>query len=292
MDGNRIGFIGFGEVARTFAAAMRERGAQISYADVVEKQAPAGIARLSLGELVGTCDLVLSTAATHVAVAIAESAAPFLTPRTVYADMNSTSAAVKRRIAAIVGGKASFVEGAILSAIGEAGARARILVAGEQAEAFARRMNDLGLVNVQYFSPRVGEASQVKMLRSIFSKGVECLLLEMLVAGRRAGLAEPLWADIVDFMTRHPFQGVAENWVRTHPGACERRFHEMEQVLETLADLGVEPVMTRGTTEFFRRSTAAGLARAFPGKPESVWDVAERLESLRGSTGADAEPAG
>ena len=275
---NRIGFIGFGEVGKTFASTMVARGAEVSYYDVVRADAVLGVAYRPLDELVARCEILLSTVATHVAVAVAETTAPLLTSWNTYADMNSTSASVKRRIAGVIGtSPANFVEGAILSAVGEAGANASILVAGECAESFARRMNELGLVNVKYFSSTVGEASQVKMLRSIFSKGVECLLLEMLVAGKRAGLAEYLWNDIVNFMTKHPFQGIAENWIKTHPGASERRYHEMEQVLETLKELGVDPVMTRGTTEFFRKSTESGLAARFTRKPDTVWDVPEEL---------------
>lgn len=283
MEANRIGFIGFGEVGRTFSQEMKARGAEIFYYDVVEKEPAVGVTPLPLKELVGRCEILLSTAATHVAVAVAEAAAPFLTPRNTYADMNSTSASVKRRIADIVAAsKADFVEGAILSAVGEAGARASILVGGARAQAFAQRMNQLGLINVKYFSARIGEASQVKMLRSIFSKGVECLLLEMLVAGRRAGVAEYLWEDIVGFMTKHPFQGIAENWIKTHPGACKRRYHEMEQVLETLRELDIEPVMTQGTTNFLKRSAESGLARQLAKKPETFWEVPEALRKLRG----------
>jgi 3-hydroxyisobutyrate dehydrogenase-like beta-hydroxyacid dehydrogenase len=218
MEANRIGFIGFGEVGRAFSQAMRARGAEVYYYDVVQKDPVDGMTFLPLEELVERCDIILSTAATHVAVAVAKTTVPLLTAQKTYADMNSTSVSVKRQIAQIIGtSKANFVEGAILSAVGEAGAKAAILVAGERAEPFARRMNELGLVNVKYFSPNVGEASQVKMLRSIFSKGVECLLLEMLTAGRRAGIVDYLWKDIVDFMTRHSFQSVAENWIKTHP---------------------------------------------------------------------------
>ena len=274
----RIGFIGFGEVGQTFASAMVAGGADVSYYDVIRTDALPGVVYRPLDELVARCEILLSTVTTHVALAVAETTAPLLTSRNTYADMNSTSASLKRRIAGVIGASAAnFVEGAILSAVGEAGSNASILVAGERAEAFAHQMNQLGLVNMKYFSSSVGEASQVKMLRSIFSKGVECLLLEMLVAGKRAGVAEYLWKDIVGFMTKHPFQGIAENWIKTHPGASERRYHEMEQVLETLKELGVDPVMTRGTTEFFRQSTESGLAARFPRKPDDVWAVPEEL---------------
>ncbi len=278
MEATTIGFIGFGEVGRAFSPEMRTRGAEVYYYDVVKKDPPEGIAFLPLKDLVQECDTVLSTVGTHVAVEIAEKTAPLLNPQKTYVDMNSTSASVKRRIAQIIGeSKADFIEGAILSAVGEAGARASILVSGERAEAFAQRMNQLGLINVKYFSLRIGEASQVKMLRSIFSKGVECLLLEMLIAGRRAGVADYLWKDIVDFMTKHSFLGVAENWIKTHPLACERRYHEMIQVLKTLKEMDVEPVMTRGTTDFFKRSTESGFEKQFERKPDNFWEVPDHL---------------
>lgn len=283
MTSAKIGFIGFGEVGSTFARAMMEKGAEVCYHDVVMTDAVPGAVPCSLEELAARCEILLSTVSTHVAATVAQTVAPLLTARNTYADMNSTSASMKRRIAGIIGvSAADFVEGAILSAVGEAGAKASILVSGKQAEAFAGQMNRLGLVNVKYFSAVIGEASQVKMLRSVFSKGVECLLLEMLLAGRRAGVAQYLWKDIVEFMTKHPFQGIAENWIKTHPGASVRRYHEMEQVLETLKELGIEPVMTGGTTEFFRRSVDCGLAQRFPRKPEDVWAVSEALEKCRG----------
>jgi 3-hydroxyisobutyrate dehydrogenase-like beta-hydroxyacid dehydrogenase len=283
MESTRIGFIGFGEVGRTFSRAMQSRGAEIFYYDVVEKGPADGVTPLPLPELARRCETILSTVATHVAVPVAEAAARHLTPRNTYADMNSTSASVKRRIAKIIGAAgADFVEGAILSAVGEAGARATILVGGERAPVFAERMNRFGLINVKYFSPTIGEASQVKMLRSIFSKGVECLLLEMLVAGRRAGVAEHLWEEIVGFMTTHPFQGIAENWIKTHPGACERRYHEMEQVLETLKELDIDPVMTQGTTNFLKRSAGSGLRNHFASTPDTFWEVPEELLRVRG----------
>ena len=280
MNSNRIGFIGFGEVARAFSQALEAHGASLHYYDVAPKEHPEYITPLPLRELADQSDILLSTVTTDVAVAAAQQALPFLRPDIIYADMNSTSPSVKMRIAEIIGKKAIFIEGSILSAVGEAGAKSAILVSGEKAEAFATRMRELGLVNLKYFSPTIGEASRLKMLRSIFSKGVECLLLEMLLAARKAGLAEYLWNDIVEFMTKHSFQGIAENWIKTHPPACERRYHEMKQVLETLGDLNVEAVMTQGTTNFFQRSVDLRLGKEFARKPDDFRDVPARLEKV------------
>jgi 3-hydroxyisobutyrate dehydrogenase-like beta-hydroxyacid dehydrogenase len=279
MQAPRVGFIGFGEVGRTFSKEMSAKGAEVHYYDVVNRQPEPRITDLPLADLIRACDIILSTVVSHAAVDVARQAATYLTAAKTYADMNSTSVSVKKEIAAIiVQSNASFVEGAILSAVGEAGARASILVAGEKAEEFARLMNRLGLVNVKYFSPRIGEASLVKMIRSVFSKGVECLLLEMLTAARRAGVEEYLWQDIVDFMTRHSFEKVAENWIKTHPLAYERRYHELVQVIETLEEIRIDPLMTRATRDFFERSRQMRLGDHFAGKPADFREVTTLLE--------------
>jgi len=275
----RIGFIGFGEVGRAFAHEMRSKGAEVFYYDVMDKKPEPWIGSLSLSDLIQRCDVILCTASTYVAVDIAQEAVRYLTAGKIYADMNSTSGSVKNRIAEVIEpSKADFIEGAILSAVGETGPKASILVCGKRGEEFSELMNRMGLINLKYFSPKIGEASQVKMIRSVFSKGIECLLLEMLIAGRRADVAEYLWKDIVDFMTKNSFERVAENWIRTHPVAFKRRYHEMVQVVETLKEMGVEPLMTEGTKDFFRRSCALGLEKAFKTKPENFWDVPNYME--------------
>ena len=279
METKKIGFIGFGEVGRTFSQEMKARGAEVYFYDIVNKKPESWIVSLPLPDLIGRCDIILSTSSTHVAVEVAQEASGYLTPGKIYVDMNSTSASVKNRIADVIEpSKADFIEGAILSAVGETGPKASILVCGGKAEAVSSMMNHLGLINLKYFSPKIGEASQVKMLRSVFSKGIECLLLEMLMAGRQAGVAEYLWKDIVDFMTKNSFERVAENWIRTHPVAFERRYHEMVQVVETLKEMGVEPLMTEGAKDFFKRSCALGLEKTFKTKPENFWDVPNYME--------------
>ena len=84
----------------------------------------------------------------------------------------------------------------------------------------------------------IGRASTFKLLRSVFSKGVEALLLESLLAARRAGVAEDLWREIVETIDERSFAEVGGNWVRTHGRAHARRHHEMVQVEELCESLG------------------------------------------------------
>ncbi|RPJ55268.1 MAG: NAD(P)-dependent oxidoreductase [Acidobacteria bacterium] len=288
MDSIRISVVGFGEVGACFSKALRSSGAELrAYDTLLEKaerdkvrsrMAEAGAQPGSLGEVVQAGDLVLSTVTTQHAASVAEACVPLLRPGQFYVDLNSTSPATKVQIARVLKPSGcDFVEGAILGAVGATGAETRILTGGEKGARVAELLTQYGL-HVSYYSPEIGQASMFKMLRSIFSKGLETLLLELLIAGKRAGIDADLWADITDFMQKKSFAAIGANWIQTHAIAYERRYHEMVQVTETMREIGIEPIMTDATTAFFKRSLALDLDSAFPEKPKSFEAVVEHME--------------
>jgi 3-hydroxyisobutyrate dehydrogenase-like beta-hydroxyacid dehydrogenase len=285
----RVGFIGCGEVASIFSAAVREHGAEVAGFDVVpEKAAAAGLGFLPLPELAEWSDCVLSTVTTSSAARAAEACVPHLKEGQLYVDLNSTSPSAKQRLSEIVRPSgARFVEGAILGAVGVTRAGTRILLGGPAAGEAAEALGALGL-HVSPYSPEIGKASMFKMLRGIFSKGLEALILELLIAGRRAGIEPDLWKDVSEFMARNPFERVAENWLQTHAVAFERRYQEMVQVRETIAEIGLAPVMTRATEAFFARSCQLGLSEAFPSRPASMDEVVAYMERRLGPEPAKA----
>ncbi len=285
----RVGLIGFGEVAASFSAAMHQAGAPVTAHDKLAEQ-PEGlkllrardrtgaIELLPLAEVVNRSDIVLSLVTTSAAVPVARAAAGFLKRGQIYADFNAAAPAIKREVAEIIRPTgAHFVEGAILGAVGVTGARTRILIGDESGPAAAEQFVRLGL-NTAYYSGKIGAASAFKLLRSVFSKGIEALLIEFLVAGRRAGLQEDLWREVVDLFAQNSFEKVADNWIRTHGTAHERRYHEVVQVAAELRTLGIDPVMTTATEAVFRRSGEVGLKEKFAGKAPTLEDVIATLE--------------
>jgi hypothetical protein len=102
---------------------------------------------------------------------------------------------------------------------------------------------------------------------------MEALLIECLVAARRAGLQEAVWEVLVDTIGGGSFEAQAENWVRTHVTAHERRHQEMIQVEDTVRGLGLEPMMSAATRALLARSSQLGLSDAF-GRGAASMDVA------------------
>jgi 3-hydroxyisobutyrate dehydrogenase-like beta-hydroxyacid dehydrogenase len=287
---NAIGFVGFGEVASRLAATLQRHGAEIAAYDVVlersdgmetlkERAGDAAVEFVPLADLVACSELVLSTVTTDVALDAAKACAPHLNGH-VFADLNATSPGIKQAVAEIIASHgAHFVEGAILGAIGVTGARTRILVCGDRGATVAETLTRLGL-NVGFYGAEIGRASTFKMLRSVFSKGMEALLLETLLAARRAGVADDVWREIVETLDERSFAEVGGNWMRTHGSAHARRYHEMTQVEGLLRELGVEPLLTCATTAFFERSTRAALSTAFRASPKDPEEVLGALDKL------------
>ena len=283
----KIGILGFGEAGSTFAAALAVAGARVYSYDrcwdddgaALDRQRTAlpGIEFCTLPELLAAAEILLSTVTTDAALEAARSCLAGLKPGQVYCDLNSTAPRVKRELDELVSPTgASFVEGAILGAIGVSGARTHILLGGRGARSLAEKLNALGL-DTAACSDQIGNASTFKMLRSVFSKGLEALLVEFLMAGRKAGLEQDLWREVTELMGGERFDRVARNWVCSHALAHRRRLHEMRQVRELLDEMGLEPIMSEACERFFERSTRFELDAAFATRPEAMEDTVDAL---------------
>lgn len=284
----RIAFLGFGKAASTLARPLAAHGAELCAYDVLLDR-PGGrevlasragglpIAFRPLREALNGAEYILSLVTAEVALEVAQRAAQDVGPGQTYVDLNSTSPAIKRAIGeAIAPTGAGYVEGAVLDAIGAAGAKTRILLGGPLAQRAAEDLASFGL-NVTAFSQEIGPASLFKMLRSVFSKGMEALLIEVLLAAQAAGMVKPLWREMIETVSRVPFEQTASAWVLSHATAHRRRYYEMEQVLETLGELGIQPILVPAVRDFFYRSTAYALEEDFPTEPTEINDLLSAL---------------
>ena len=286
-----IGIVGYGEAGSVFAKALAGKGAVVWAFDKAWSESASGpplkenagehsIRFCSLADLLASADIVLSTVTTDAALDAARACVVDLRAHQYYCDLNSTAPAIKVELHSLVEPSgAAFVEGAILGAIGVTGGRTKILLGGVHAEALSGTLNRFGLETSAY-SEEIGKASTFKMLRSIFSKGMEALVIELLLAGRKAGLEDDLWQEITALFNRNSFDDVTGNWVCSHAVAHERRFHEMAQVADLLAQMKLDAIMTDATLAFFRRSTDLNLSRNFVRKPDQMNEVIEALMRL------------
>ncbi len=226
-----IAVLGLGEAGGRLAADLAAAGAEVRGYD---PDPDRGGTATSAQEAVAGADVVLSANAASAAVAAADSALPALGENAVYADLNTGSPSLKQEVAAIAGDR--FADVALLGPVPEKGLGTPALVSGPAAEAFAAVLRPLGMP-VEVVSDLAGDAAGMKLLRSVFMKGLAASAIESLDAAERAGHAAWLRGEIGGVIGE-PLLDRLLTGSRKH---AARRVDEMEAAHDLLSELGVEP---------------------------------------------------
>ncbi|TKT82435.1 NAD(P)-dependent oxidoreductase [Aquamicrobium sp. LC103] len=289
-----IGFIGFGEVGRTFALGLREHGVNRilaydrTFADLSFSQSASHAERLkgvticrTVEQLVDSSDLVLSVVTSDTALDAARKALPHLTPRNTFIDFNSVSPDLKRTIGDTIAlSGAKYVEAAIMAAVPSLGLRVPILVCGgAAARKAAEDLNTAGM-NVEFFGEKIGRASAAKMFRSIIVKGLEALILECLLAASRYDVCD----EVLDYVEAgYPGLGwrkTANFLVGRSVIHGARRSHEMVEVAATLRAIGIDPLMSIAASKRLREFADLNLKERLGSRASVSYD--EVFELLNG----------
>ncbi|HEY7604014.1 MAG TPA: DUF1932 domain-containing protein [Gaiellaceae bacterium] len=188
----------------------------------------------SAEEAVAGADVVLGVNAAGVALAAAREALPALGAGAIYADLNTAAPALKRELAELVGGR--FADVALLGPVPAKGIGTPTLASGPGAQAFADALGPLGMP-VRVVSGRAGDAAAMKLLRSVFMKGLAASAVESVAAAEAAGHGDWLKDEIAEVIGRPLLDRLLEG-SRAH---AARRVDEMEAAAELLVELGVEP---------------------------------------------------
>jgi 3-hydroxyisobutyrate dehydrogenase-like beta-hydroxyacid dehydrogenase len=108
-------------------------------------------------------------------------------------------------------------------------------------------LQELGFTQAAVAGPLIGDASAIKMIRSVMVKGLEALTAESLLAAERAGVSEAVLASLDSTWTEQSWDSRANYNLDRMLAHGLRRASEMEEVVKTLEELGIDPAMTRGT---------------------------------------------
>nr|WP_295741629.1 NAD(P)-binding domain-containing protein [uncultured Acidocella sp.] len=261
----RIAIIGLGEVGRSFARALANSALDIVGACETFLSPTANelidelklVAHPQSGRWLEQADLVICAVTGNAALAAARGALPFMRHGAIYADFTTASPA-EIRVAADEARQAGirFVDVAIMGGVTLSGAKTPLLCAGNGAQEVARTLSVLNS-NIRVIEDgQPGDAVTLKLLRSIFMKGLEALTVETLTLAESAGLKKKLYENLADF-NEADLPTFLDMLARTHVLHAERRFHEVESAEAELTTAGFEPRVTIGVKSLFDRSRKA-----------------------------------
>lgn len=282
----RITIIGIGEVGGAFAAALAPT-ADLTLCDIKEDGPPAatadalglGIERVP-GPWLEGADKVLVCVPGKQSPVVAKAALPFVGPETVYVDMSTARPDDLRAWASAFDCEGKiFVDLAIMGSIQIWGAHPPVLLSGPAAKKAQPLYDKLGSDTNIVDDGQPGDATSLKLLRSILVKGIECLAVEAMTAAEHMNV-RPQLVGIMKDMDDSSIADFLEMLVTTHIPHSARRRHEIIESADQLREMGFDALVTSALPPRYE----ATLARKKDDKPkEGVQPMAESLAWLMGA---------
>ncbi|MCH4272750.1 NAD(P)-dependent oxidoreductase [Kerstersia gyiorum] len=280
----KIAFIGFGEAARAFTDSLAGNpAASIVAAYDIRQDEEMRQAALSRGlrfektvaAAIAGADWVLSAVTADQSLNAAQSVLDALEPGQLFIDINSVSPGRKQQSATLIAGRqGQYLDMAVMAPVHPRGHATPVLVAGAQAHALAATLENLGF-HFEVVGDEPGAATAIKMVRSLFVKGLEALTVETLLAASATGCLDRVVTSLADTF---PGLGWPDNarymFERTlHHGA--RRAAEMREVAATYDELGFVGALADKIADVQEKMGAAPVIDLPPGELNpSVREVA------------------
>lgn len=238
-----VGFIGFGEVSLRIADILSKRGVKTvtvvkGRSSLTEKLAVNSQVQIidSYEELVKGSNIIISANSPKQALNVAKNYASVTNG--IFLDLNNISPNTTKSIVSLfninqnnksVDENNNFVDGAIIGRINRE--LPIILVSGKLADKLLI-LNNYGLRIIKV-SDNPGDVASLKMLRSVYTKGISAVLMETLEVAETLDLKEELY-EVLSMTEGEEFRYSAESRVKNSYNAPKRKREEMDEALEFL----------------------------------------------------------
>lgn len=264
-----IGFIGFGEVGKELSKGFSkydvnriyaydpllissdsEKLSEVTEINYVEKAEIVAEQTLSI--------LFVAVPATKTVEAWSE-ISDVVASETVLVDLTTASSEEKNKVNEMMSHKGmTIIDAAILGALKVYQNEVPILASGAQTNKFIELGHQIGM-NITKLNDKVGDATNFKFVRSIFTKGLSTLLFEVMASADQLNISEEIYESITGTMDKEDFGEIINRYIKSNVKHSQRREKEMKNVSEFLESHYIEPVMTKATIQKLKNITQANL---------------------------------
>ena len=291
----RIAFIGFGEAGQTIARGLvAAKAAKIRAYDILF-DSPEGRALEEAAKNLGVemasghvdalreADMVFLAVTASASLQATRSCVPGLRKGQLLLDINSVSPQRKIETAALVAPSgAAYVDVAVMAPVAPYGHAVPCLVGGPGAAELLPRALAMGM-KMEKVSDEVGQASAIKMFRSIMIKGLEALVLESMLAASEYGVEKRVLASLEETFPSLDWEQISGYMLERVVSHGKRRASEMREVAATLEGIGIEPIMAAATAARQQWLADLGVKAQLGGRRTE--DRAELVRAIRKALG-------
>ena len=268
----KIAFLGFGEAARAFhdtLAPVLQTGEFRAYDRLLDDEQSSG----DMQQAMQSCNVSVARSAAELADAewifsavtadqsleAAQSILPAIGQCALFIDINSVSPDRKRETAALIeGAGADYLDMAVMAPVHPKGHATPVLIAGSVSEMLLGRLRELGF-DANVAGANVGSATAIKMVRSVFVKGLEAITVEALLAAEASGCFEEILASLSKSFPGLEWSKFPNYQFERTTRHGRRRAAEMRESGATLDALGLNGGIARETAAIQDAMAASGV---------------------------------
>ena len=282
-----IGFLGFGEAAYHMSKGLCASGvAQIVAYDAMQRDETVGplvrkraidsgvVLKTSVADVATAAEIILAAVPSSETYRLFEQVRPYLKTGHLYVDLSSSTPETEVKIGEKLRGTGVlFVDAAMLGSLPKDAHRVPIVASGEGAELFYKTMSPYGMC-IQVIGERPGDASSVKLVRSIFMKGLAALMVEMLQAAEAYHVSNEVIRSISHSLDNIPFTEHLDRMVVGTVIHAARRAKELQGSIDMLTYKNLDSSMSLAAKKKHEMLAKCGfMGNSAVDKPISWMDV-------------------
>ena len=253
----KIGFIGFGEAAYCISIGLKGEGVHDIVAcdvmmthpevgKIIESRAfEAGVTLVDSNfEVVRQSEILFVAVPSSYAMSVCDEIYDHLKTGQIYADVSASTPNVKEKVWDRIKDKGVlFVDAAMLGSLPLDKHKVPIMASGNGAAALYEKMTPYGM-RITCASEKAGDASAIKLIRSIFMKGLAGLMLEMLEASEHYQVSDQVVKSVGNSLDGIAFQSHLDRLITGTAIHAKRRAAEIKGSIQLCDEAGIECPMT------------------------------------------------
>ncbi len=287
-----IGFIGYGEAAFNISLGLGQEGLSgiratdammdhpVMGVQVRDRAGQVGVALVSsAAEVAQWADVLFAAVPSSFTLDVCREVKDCLRPGQLYIDVSASTPATKEAIWDLIGGTGVlFVDAAMLGSLPKDKHRVPITASGNGASKFREVMAPHGM-EITLAGEKAGAASAIKLVRSIFMKGIASLMIEMLQAADAYGVSDEVVSSISKSMDGIPFTSHLDRLVTGSALHCTRRAAELKGSIAMLSEAELSPEMTTAAKHRLEALEPYEFAKKYVEKKPGGWQ--EIIQAIR-----------
>ena len=287
-----IGFIGFGEAAYNIALGFSQNGTTGIRANDAMMNHPvmgqqvhtrAAEAQVELvedaKEVARWADVLFAAVPSSFTMDVCNTVKDVLRPGQIYADVSASTPATKIAIwDKIKDTGVLFADAAMLGSLPQDKHRVPITASGNGAAKFKETMEPLGM-RITLAGEKAGSASAIKLVRSIFMKGIASLMIETMQAADAYDVSKEIVASLSKSLDGIPFEQHLNRLVTGTAIHCSRRAAELKGSIAMLEESKLSPDMATAAKHRHEALAPYKFAEKYVSSKPAGWQ--EIIEAIR-----------